>query len=174
MEDNDIENNIKIIPFGNTTPCHEKSDARTLKKRVITNTKKWVVNETDEQINYIRCDDNKENKLVSQQIRQKIAGYRSQDMKKKLYNKTVFVNLEHVIDLLLKCENKCFYCKSKMNILYENVRDPKQWTLERIDNNNGHNIGNVVIACLECNLRRRCIYHERFLFTKQLSIEKIS
>jgi hypothetical protein len=67
---------------------------------------------------------------------------------------------------------KCYYCKESVVLLYEYVRDPKQWTLERIDNSRGHNKDNVEIACLQCNLRRRCMYHERYLFTKQMNIVK--
>ena len=48
----------------------------------------------------------------------------------------------------------------------------KQWSLDRIDNNIGHNVGNLVIACLECNLKRRRRTDEKFLFTKQLNIVK--
>jgi hypothetical protein len=59
-----------------------------------------------------------------------------------------------------------------MKILYEHVREPKQWSLERIDNDYGHNKNNVEIACLSCNLRRKTMYHERFIFTKQLNIVK--
>ena len=69
---------------------------------------------------------------------------------------------------------KCFYCQKLVYVLYDNVREPRQWTLERIDNKFGHNMDNVVISCLSCNLKRRCIYHERFLFTKQLNIIKNS
>ena len=61
----------------------------------------------------------------------------------------------------------CFYCLQQVKIIYTQVRDPKQWTLERIDNSLGHNRGNVVISCLSCNIRRRCMYHERYVFTKQ-------
>jgi 5-methylcytosine-specific restriction endonuclease McrA len=67
---------------------------------------------------------------------------------------------------------ECFYCNQKVQIIYENVREPKQWSLERIDNEYGHNNTNVVIACLHCNLKRKTMYHERFLFTKQMQIIK--
>jgi hypothetical protein len=63
----------------------------------------------------------------------------------------------------------CFYCKEPAQLVYETVRDPKQWSLERIDNSFGHNAGNVEIACLACNVRRRTIYHERYLATKQMA-----
>ena len=59
-----------------------------------------------------------------------------------------------------------------MFILYKNVRDKKQWSVDRIDNNLGHNIDNIVLACLDCNLKRRCKTSDKFLFTKQLNIIK--
>ena len=59
-----------------------------------------------------------------------------------------------------------------VEILYEKVREPKQWTLDRIDNRYGHNKENVLIACLDCNVRRKTMYHERYAFTKQLNIVK--
>jgi len=140
------------------------------KKRVITTTKKWKIDQINlsQQLDYIG------DPLVAQQIRQKISGYRCQDVKKKLFNSDLFITYDYVLEIMKNCENKCYYCNNTTNLLYENVRDPKQWTLERIENDQGHNIGNVVIACLECNLRRRTLYHERYLFTKQLNIVKVS
>jgi hypothetical protein len=44
--------------------------------------------------------------------------------------------------------------------------------VERIDNSIGHNRTNIVIACLDCNLHRRTMYYERYVFTKQLNIVK--
>jgi hypothetical protein len=107
---------------------------------------------------------------AKKQIIIKIGGYRSQDVKKKLFDNTKFVNLEYVMELLEKSHMKCYYCKEITKVLYEHVREPRQWTLDRIENNQGHNISNVMIACLQCNLRRRCMYHERYVFTKQLKI----
>jgi hypothetical protein len=47
-----------------------------------------------------------------------------------------------------------------------------QWSVDRIDNDFGHNIDNFHLACLECNLKRRRRTDEKFLFTKQLNIIK--
>ena len=41
--------------------------------------------------------------------------------------------------LLLESKMKCKYCRESVFLLYKEVRDPKQWTLDRIDNNFGHN-----------------------------------
>ena len=45
-------------------------------------------------------------------------------------------------------------------------------SIDRIDNDKGHNIDNFHLACLDCNLKRRRRTDEKFLFTKQLNIIK--
>jgi hypothetical protein len=65
---------------------------------------------------------------------------------------------------------KCIYCSEEVFILYERVRETKQWTLDRINNDIGHNSGNLVIACLECNLKRRRTNKDAFMFTKNMVI----
>jgi hypothetical protein len=109
---------------------------------------------------------------MQQQIQKKIQGYRTQDIQKRLYDEEKFVCFTDVLKLMIGSHNACYYCKNEVYVLYEIVREPKQWTLERLDNNFGHNTDNVVIACLSCNLSRKTMYHERFAFTKQLNIVK--
>ena len=70
------------------------------------------------------------------------------------------------------CELKCYYCHCEMNVLYDISREMTQWTVDRIDNDLGHNVDNYYLACLECNLKRRRRSDEKFLFTKQLKIVK--
>jgi hypothetical protein len=48
----------------------------------------------------------------------------------------------------------------------------KQWTLDRIDNDIGHNKKNLVIACLECNLKRKRTNKDKFMFTKNMKITR--
>ena len=104
---------------------------------------------------------------VRSQLVSKLCGYRHQDQQKDLYDEKSFVQLGDALTLLSDSSMLCFYCLEQVKIIYTQVRDPKQWTLERIDNSMGHNRGNVVISCLSCNIRRRCMYHERYVFTKQ-------
>lgn len=121
----------------------------------------------DDHLEYVRT-------TINRHISAKLNGYKTQDQKNAILDTENFVDIDFVMELLKKSEMKCFYCKESVQLLYKHVREPKQWTLERIDNSIGHNCGNVEIACLSCNLRRRCIYHERFLFTKQMKIVKSS
>ena len=73
---------------------------------------------------------------------------------------------------MVESKMKCFYCRCNMYLIYENVRQMNQWTLDRIDNHIGHNKNNLVISCLECNLKRRNTDKDKFLFTKRLNIKK--
>ena len=111
-------------------------------------------------------------KILINQIEKKITSYKQQDIDKKKLNNEKIINLKCIIDKLIETEIKCYYCKTEMYILYENVRDLKQWSVDRINNDLGHNIDNFVLACLDCNLKRRCKSSDKFLFTKQLNIIK--
>lgn len=119
-----------------------------------------------------KTGDNAYLKEIHRQINYKIHSYRSQDIKKSLYDESQFVDYAYVVNLLQEKQLLCFYCRKPTSLMYDTVRDGKQWTLDRIDNSIGHNRGNVEIACLTCNLRRRTMYHERYVFTKQLSVVK--
>lgn len=111
-------------------------------------------------------------KIVIQQINKKITGYKQQDTIKKKLNNDKFIDFESVIKKMVDCELKCRYCNETMNILYDISREMKQWSVDRIDNDFGHNVDNFHLACLDCNLKRRRRTDEKFLFTKQLNIIK--
>lgn len=111
-------------------------------------------------------------KKILKQIQSKINGYKNQDKKKKIFSSDKFVDVDFILNLLKENEFKCYYCKNNVKILYKLVRESTQWSIERINNEFGHNKDNVTIACLDCNLKRKTMYHERFKFTKQLNIVK--
>ena len=111
-------------------------------------------------------------KIAIQEINKKISGYKQQDTLKKHYEPENFLTFECVIKKLIESELKCRYCKCEMSVLYDVSREMKQWSVDRIDNDKGHNRDNFHLACLECNLKRRRRTDEKFLFTKQLNIVK--
>jgi len=111
--------------------------------------------------------------IYIKEITKKISGYKRQDTDKDVYSKNTFISLEGVIEKLLCSKLKCFYCKSTCELIYENVLSKHQWTLDRIDNDIGHNVDNVVICCLECNLKRGTMDSGRFKYGKQLTFKKI-
>jgi hypothetical protein len=192
MDDTDIISTVKIIEYNaiankalrnkkeykTTNPKKEKKD------RVITKTKRWntyLHSENDfekerqlELLRQLKLDVSKtqQTQFLYSEIRKKMNGYRAQDMNKNKYNMEKFVDLGYTIDALLDSELNCFYCKEQVYVWYIVAREPKQWTLERIHNDIGHNKGNIEIACLNCNIRRQRMYYEKFRFTKQMIIEK--
>ena len=107
---------------------------------------------------------------INEHISLKLQGYKSQDIRKNIYCDTTFMTKEIILQKCWDCEMKCFYCKKPVLLIYEYVREPRQWTLERIDNSIGHTHSNCEISCLSCNLRRRTMYHERYIATQQMKI----
>ena len=111
--------------------------------------------------------------LLVSTINKKINSYKQQDITKNKYNEEQFISVENTIDKLLSSNLMCYYCNNYTQIFYTHSREPKQWTLERIDNSVGHTNKNTVISCLECNLKRRDRSSNDFKFAKQLVIKKV-
>ena len=111
-------------------------------------------------------------KIAIQEINKKICSYKHQDIIKKKLDVDVFIDFNCVINKMIECELKCRYCICEMSVLYDITREMKQWSVDRIDNDKGHNKDNFHLACLDCNLKRRRRTDEKFLFTKQLNIVK--
>ena len=138
-----------------------------------------LIQEIDTNINENgNLEENEIINIIKKQIDRKIYGYKQQDMKKKNYDNDSekykdLIEPINVIELMKKYDLKCHYCHKEMLILYENVRDSSQWTVDRIDNDIGHIKSNFNLVCLKCNLKRRKQSDEKYLFTSQLSINKI-
>ena len=120
---------------------------------------------------YMEHSDSMENE-VSQEIARKIRGYKSQDVKKQIFDEKQLVTRENVIEKLVTSRLRCHYCRGKVKVLFTGVRDRQQWTLDRLDNDLCHSASNTVICCLKCNLERRILDADKFTFTKQLKITK--
>lgn len=118
-------------------------------------------------------DINKERQMIVSHIKTKLSSYKQQDILKKKFSTQDFVSYSDVITLLTESNMKCYYCSCETYLLYEIVREMKQWSLDRINNDIGHNKNNLVICCLECNLKRRRTNKDAFFFTKNLKIQKM-
>ena len=109
---------------------------------------------------------------IKQNISSKLKGYKSQDLKKDRFDSNMFVSFEETVEKLIISKLRCYYCKNAVSLLYNEKRDKKQWSLDRIDNSICHSNNNTVISCLQCNLQKRCRDKEKFKFTKQMKINK--
>jgi hypothetical protein len=110
--------------------------------------------------------------MIMREIEKKIQGYKQQDIKKQIFDATKIINIENVIEKLVISKLRCFYCRKEIMVLYKNVREPVQWTLDRKENDDCHSNENTIISCLKCNLQRRVINVDKFTFTKHLRIKK--
>ena len=110
--------------------------------------------------------------MIEKEIERKWQGYKQQDIKKGIYNSELIIKNEEIISKLVISKLKCFYCYKEIIVIYKNVREPTQWTLDRKDNNDCHSNENTLISCLKCNLQRRVTDLNKFTFTKHLLIKK--
>ena len=111
---------------------------------------------------------------VRREISRKIAGYKSQDVKKNIYDEQMIICKDDILEKLVITKLLCYYCKKEMKVLFSEVRDEEQWTLDRIDNSKCHSKCNTVCCCLKCNLDRRVTDFNKFNFTKNLVINKVN
>lgn len=178
-EDATNKKSKKIFIEETKKPTTKKINAQKEKKMRVE-TKSWGLNEQDliheKQLSILKSIQNDSfekdayiSKLIAH-IKSKICGYKQQDITKDKLNDALLVSFQETIILLTDCEMKCCYCSDNVYVLYEKVRESKQWTLDRINNDLGHNVGNLVIACLECNLKRRRTNKDAFMFTKNMVI----
>lgn len=111
-------------------------------------------------------------KHIEREIQKKRNGYKQQDIKKDRIEYELFVSLNDCIELLLESHLKCSYCKKRVVILYQNIREKSQWTLDRIDNDKCHSKDNCVVSCLTCNVSKKRLNDDKFRFTKQMVLIK--
>ena len=121
---------------------------------------------------------------IQENIKTKVQGYKQQDIKKfcnpsqsssitklsKEYITENIISAHDAVELLVSNRLKCSYCKESCYVIYKSQYDKKQWSLDRIDNSIGHSVCNLVISCLECNIKRGTMNKERFEKGKNIRI----
>lgn len=148
-----------------------------------TRTMKWTIDDAffayDKQLEVLRrliADDTtlEERNFFKKEIKAKLDGYARQDKENGILDDdlSAIISLDATIELLLIGKLRCNYCRECCQLIYKDVMAPRQWTLDRVDNDRGHSGDNVVLACLACNLQRRTMDAERFKFGKQLRVVK--
>ena len=110
---------------------------------------------------------------ILREINTKRKAYIYQDKHHKIYDPRYSITTDRIVELLVTAKLLCFYCREICQVTYKEAMCRRQWTLDRIDNNYGHNDTNVVIACLDCNLKRGTMDAERFRMGKQFTFRKV-
>lgn len=114
-----------------------------------------------------------DHKKYRQCITRKLTGYRAQDVANQIFDPRWFVEMEDVLELLVVSKLKCHYCRTNCAISYSKPLFDRQWTLDRLCNDQGHNRGNVVMACLKCNLHRGMKSSDKYKLGKQMKFIKM-
>jgi len=140
----------------------DQSLGMTLLKSHIATTSSLETREPNRSLSYIL-----------REIDTKRKAYIYQDKHHKIYDPRYSITTDRIVELLAASQLLCFYCREICQVTYKEAMCRRQWTLDRIDNNYGHNDANVVIACLDCNLKRGTMDAERFRQGKQFTFRKI-
>ena len=173
MKKIDITGKRNIDKLFNPNSEHKRKLAIDYNKKSNISFNSYNIKQQIEFINKLYMDIHfDEREILEKEIKRKQYGYKQQDIHKKMFNKNKFIDLSEIYEKIVISKLKCYYCSCNMLLLYDNVRESTQWTLDRIDNNIGHNGDNVVICCLKCNLKRKTMDSEKFKFTKRLKIIK--
>jgi len=147
--------------------CHENQliylNELTKNEENGKNGKNWKIDSNTNLLHYIKRN-----------VEKKINSYKQQDLQKGRFSQEQFITYIELLGKLKECQLQCHYCNETTHLYYDIVREIRQWTLDRIDNDLGHNRDNVVISCLACNLKRRKTNQGAFLFTKQLNVVKMA
>jgi hypothetical protein len=109
---------------------------------------------------------------LQKEIMAKIRSYAAQDVRASR-PPPVDLSLKAALERLVVSRGRCAYCQRQLAFLYKEARDPLQWTFDRVDNELSHDPRNIVVTCLNCNLAKRRMSHEKFLLTKRLKLEKL-
>lgn len=109
---------------------------------------------------------------LKKELTKKLSGYLNQDKTKNIHENTSNFLYDELIVKLVESKLKCYYCREDIQIIYDKKLQQNQWTLDRINNFQGHTSENTVISCLKCNIKRGRTNNKKFLFTKQLIIKK--
>ena len=105
-------------------------------------------------IHIIRCHSSSHCKICygekAETVKLWLVNCRKKDRNNDLLNEN-FVDKNFLIKLVIDSYDLCYYCSKPLQFLKKNYTIA---TLDRIDDNIGHEKGNVVISCLYCNLAK--------------------
>lgn len=131
----------KTINLNKNHTIEENKPHKPHKRKVVENLPEKFFN-TYHQISLLnsiyldnKIRDEQYKKHLIKELDKKIASYKNQDIIKKKYMDNN-INREETIEKLVTSKLRCYYCRKIMKLFYEEQRDPKQWTLDRVDNSN--------------------------------------
>ena len=59
------------------------------------------------------------------------------------------------MDLITRGNGHCCHCDCPLLMQGFKPRHPQAFSIDRLDNKKGHEVGNVAISCYSCNVRHK-------------------
>ena len=75
--------------------------------------------------------------------------------KRAAVEKAARLDAEYVMDLIIRADGKCCHCGCPLLLQGFKPRNPQAFSIDRIDNSRGHEVGNVRLSCYSCNIRHK-------------------
>ena len=75
--------------------------------------------------------------------------------KRAAVEKAARLDADYVMDLIVRADGKCCHCGCPLLLQGFKPRHPQAFSIDRIDNARGHEVGNVAISCYSCNIRHK-------------------
>ena len=127
------------------------------KQNKIIGKKKWLENQ-------------KTNNRKEYKFKQMIVNSKSSDMlKPNHYDAENFIDIDY-LNMLYDIQNGlCIYCKTLMLFDFNQTKDNKKISIQRINNDYGHIKINCVFCCLNCNVIRQEKTHDETHYTEILN-----
>ena len=97
---------------------------------------------------------------VFDNVNEKLLGYIKQDKQRGNFDLFKFINEDEIQEIFKEQAGKCMYC-------WKTCKE-EDWSLDRINNDEGHNIDNCVLSCIKCNVQRKDTFYNVFYRKKAL------
>jgi hypothetical protein len=75
--------------------------------------------------------------------------------KRAKVEKVARLDAEHIMDLIIRGGGQCCHCGCPLLLQGFKPRHPQAFSIDRLDNKKGHEVGNVAISCYSCNVRHK-------------------
>ena len=103
----------------------------------------------------------------------KVKSLREADIKhSRPFKKEEFITIDWIQKELNKLNNECIYCSCVLLLNGFDPYNPKQFSVDRIDNALPHHKSNCVVCCLNCNLKNSKTHPEKKWLNIQMMLIK--
>ena len=94
------------------------------------------------------------------EVTRKLVRYRKTDQRRKFADCPPTMSVAQGLSLVLASGGRCAACKEQMIMYGWPTMDPKQFSFDRIDDEDTHHADNVRITCLACNVAKADAVHK--------------